>query len=288
MSTPYVISPEKSIHDRENTRPIVIKGQYVDFDWVLVALSFIIILISIGWILFIISNQPPKPPANTDTTQTCPVGQCSTNIYNGVKTCPETNQDIVIYDPTYQVCNDTTMCNSGSTPYAVQNDGGVSLDGVCPVDTDCRCVSRLQCADNIVTVFQSRNGNPFTTVNGQRLILNQISSFNNGVGFTSEPPIQYDDPISTFCAIPNSWVDRMGGVCQRGELAYLPADLNNFNLAEANNTPLGCVQGLRCPKADQTQVWNPQVNQIACINLCPANQKPVWNPNVNQLECVNV
>lgn len=284
--SPYVVGHTQSIHDRENLRPIVIKGQYIDFDWVLVALSFIIIFICLGWILFTIFNQPPKTENNND--QFCPVGQCATNFFNGVKTCPLTNQDNVIYDPTFQVCNDRSVCTSGSTPYAVQNDGDVSLDGICPVDSDCRCVARPQCGDQVLTVFQVRNGNPFSTLNGQRLIINQISSFDNGVGFSSEPPIQYDDPLSTFCAIPNSWVDRIGGVCQRGELAYLPTDPNNFDLAQANNAPLACVQGVPCTSPDQTQIWNSTVNQIGCVNLCPMNQKPVWNPNTNQLECHNL
>lgn len=289
-NNPYTILATQSIHDRPQNgtpRPIIIKGQYMDFDWVLVALTFIIILVCIGLLAYSISNQPPQTPI-ASVIQKCQPGECATNIYNGVKTCPDSNTGIMTFDPTYQVCNSASVCTNSSTPYAVQNDGSVSLDGTCPIDTDCRCISRPQCGLYTLTAFQVINGNAYNTVKGQRMTLAQISSYNTGNSVSNVTPIQYDDVLSTFCAIPNSWVDRMGGVCERGELSYLAIDPSNFTLEQANNTPLSCMQGLVCSAPDQTQVWNSKVNQISCVNLCPSGQKPIWNDGSNQLECKDV
>jgi len=74
---PYRVQQLPSIHDRPQNgdpRPLIIKGQYVDFDWVLVALTLIIIFVFLGWLAYTLTNQPPAPPPAA--TQLCPAGQC--------------------------------------------------------------------------------------------------------------------------------------------------------------------------------------------------------------------
>lgn len=238
-------------------------------EGILILTSGILILFMIILILYWIRSAPNSV---TNTLQ-CGPGECLTNIYNGIKTCPEPGQTIS-GDPAINVCNPASGCALGRTPFAVQPDGSTSVSGQCAGDI-CRCVSKPQCANYITSYFTYVNGNPFLGAtetipgvndpfSGQRVLFPAITSYTNVLGqVISEPPLTYDNPSTGFCAIPSSWLGRVqGGGCPRGVLAYLPENPGTFNAGELDITPVGCVQGSPCPTG--IAYWNG--TGVACLN----------------------
>lgn len=229
------------------------------------------------------------------TFQECPLGACATNIYNGGKRCATVNGTRVAADLEFEVCNTNVLCDNPITPYALQSDGSTAFNGVCEPGVACRCLRQPQCADYILSVFETANGNPYETLVGQRLAFPQSAEYTAPVtGVTSSvPPIVYQDPSTTFCAVPIDWLPRtipgcnfatvmtnqaletcMGGPlacdgaafnpCLVGVLAFVPPNFENFNASQISTTPLSCVRGQPCPCDRRLAVWDAQLGALTC------------------------
>lgn len=126
-------------------------------DWILPLLSIILLLLALmGSIIIITPQLTPE-----STRRSCPRGYCSNNIYDGIKTCPPTNEGFVQYEPGIEVCNPPNACNPRSqTPCTYTNSEAGSLcpgdreyTGICPEGSpDCRCLNRIYCP-NFATVY---------------------------------------------------------------------------------------------------------------------------------------
>jgi len=210
----------------------------------------LMIVLLIYWIV--------SAPAPITNVLTCPPGECLTNVYNGIKTCPPTNTETISGDYQVNVCNPPHGCTSPRTPYAVKPDQSTDLAGVCVSNDICRCTNRPQCAEYILSYFSYENGNPFLGVTefipfstdpfaGQRVVFPSVTTGTDILGqIQREPPLQYNNPVSAFCAIPPAWLPRAVS-CPRGTLAYLPLDPSAFDRGQLNITPLACVRGSACP-----------------------------------------
>lgn len=250
---------------------------------ILVLLSGIFIILFFIWLVYLMISSVPLVIGEAPVS--CPIASCATNIYNGQKTCLGPN-DVVEANPSYQVCNSSTLCDNSITPYALQNDGSTNVSGVCEPGIICRCLSQPQCPDFIVATFNTINGNPYTTLDGTRTAFVQSNITTNSAGFPSNiPPLKYQNPLTSFCSIPADFLPRASpgcnsisgavtaenlqqcfntnSACKTGTLAFIPEDINLFNSNTINSTPLGCVRGVPCEQG-QVAVWDRQFGGTVC------------------------
>lgn len=227
-------------------------------EWILAIITLVVLLVF--W-LFLINATRNQPPAKGAVY--CAANKCATNIFNGVKKCPKTGEKI-IYDPSIEVCNSANSCDNLGTRFAVQSDGSTNIDGKCETGVVCRCLTKQQCANFIVSTFKSNNGNASQPVGTQRLTFNQATNYKNEAGsMVIDPPFQIGDPSTEFCGVPLEWVKEnrlWPNGCLRGTLAFLPTDPSMF---DPNTTPLGCVRGTTCPSTQMT-VWDRTNGKVVC------------------------
>lgn len=271
----------QSILDRDNPRPIIIPEDQSP-QWIIIVISIVILIIFWVWMIYIIRTNPPSG----DVIIKCAPGQCATNILTGVKDCPTIASEIKSIDPTTQVCNSPFTCESDQTPFALRSDGSTSLDGVCEPNVQCRCLTQPQCAYYVTSYFGAQNGNPFQSIQPQRLVFQQNTSGINADGdFVNQPPYALSSPTTQFCAIPNEWLCRTWGSvlnpnadpntnpineslgsCVTGTIAYVPNNPDNFDGNQLATTPLSCVQGTSCP-IGLTPMWNNKTYELNCVNI---------------------
>lgn len=196
----------------------------------------------------------------------CSPGQCVTNIYSGIKTCPSNNEDIMSINPSIEVCNSPFVCDNPITPFAVQSDGSTNIDGICPTGVRCRCVRRQFCAEYVTAYFTAVNGNPYQPISDQRITFEQIPYYNNAAGnFDQTPPLSPGD--NDFCAVPREWVQQerlYPSNCLRGVLAYIPQNPSTFSRTDLDTTPLSCVIGPQCP-SESIAYWDNRVSAVRCL-----------------------
>ena len=250
---------------------------------VIITLSLFLIVAAWIWFTYAVIESPPEERG--DTLLTCAPGQCSTNIYNGEKICPTALEGTIQADPKYQACSSPTICDNPLLPYALQDDGSTNSDGICPAGVICRCLSKPQCADYIVSAFQTVNGNPYLGLDGQRTAFIQTNSHSTITGEVSnQPPISYSNPLTTFCTVPVDWLNRAtpgcgfaptmsmdnlrtcmasGRACLVGTLALIPNDPAGWDVSQLERTPLGCVRGEACP-AGQVALWDNRLGGVVC------------------------
>src|SRR5690606_26774803 len=101
------------------------------------------------------------------------------------------------------------VCDNPGLPYALWSDGSTDINGICERNTQCRCLSRPQCSQDIVTTFNTVNGNNYNTLVGQRIQFIQEASSSNMSGQS----LSYDNPSTTFCKVPLSWINRSSPGC---------------------------------------------------------------------------
>lgn len=300
-----------SILDRDGPRPIIIEADN-SADMILPIILLIVFVIFLIWmlVLLIISGfktTSTSDPVSSDnrlndpTIGTCPSGQCATNLISGFKVCPIDDGDSISYNPTQEVCNDRFFCNNPLTPFAVQSNGSTDINGTCEEGVECNCLRHSQCPEYILSAFTTRNGNPYVSFNGQRITFPQFSSYVDSNGETiNTPPLQYDDPSTTFCTAPLSWLPfsnpgcnfvgidtannmtydevllcmglvngcsgTVGTPCLNGVLAFItnnPESLNQGNMA---TTQMGCVRGEACPCGLAT-IYDTNYGGIICREL---------------------
>lgn len=236
--------------------------------------------------------EPLQQPSTSDGIflETCVPGQCPTNIFNGVKRCPEDLNQSSTAQVGIEVCNSAFACENVETPFAVQGDQSTNLSGLCPLGVQCRCLRPQQCSEFTVAYFKTSQGNPFLPPQGQRLTFEQLTTYTNVLGEdVITPPFQIGRDPTSFCTISNEWVSRITpSKCLQGVLAYVPDDPGNFDFNAAVATPLSCMVGTDCQFLDERAVWDNRINQTTCKLLCKKGQRPFWNEENNNLECLKL
>lgn len=279
---------------------------------VLPLIVLIIFIVFFGWMLYLLissgfqTTSPTNPVSSDNRTQTtfnCAPGQCATNLQSGFKTCPQNNVSITI-NPSQEVCNSAFVCDNPITPFALQSDGSTNINGVCEPNTQCPCLRVSQCAEYILSVFTTSNGNPYESLNGQRILFPQISSYVSSAGGapTDTPPIQFNNPAVTFCAAPLAWIPLSnpgcnfitassvndisysdvllcmgmqngcsgleGSPCLQGVLAFLSSNPDTLTQNDITTTQLACVRGNPCP-CGQVAIFDTNFGAIVCRQLPP-------------------
>ncbi len=259
-----------SILDRERLRKIVVPPDPVP-GYLLGFISIILILAFVLWLLFVIKNG-----AEEDVSLTCAPGQCITNLFNGIKTCPDQENQSLVLDPETEVCNSPFVCENPRTPFAVQSDGSTKLS-LCEKNVKCRCLQKAQCANFVTATFSTDLGNPFQAPDQQKFSLQQVIEFEDfAMNIIPEPPFSLESETRDFCQIPREWlpyiwpsvVDEDGDLstCLKGSIAFVPEDPASFNTTEEvlNETLLSCVVGSPCPKG-KIPFFDTTVNRLRCI-----------------------
>lgn len=290
----------RSILDRDEARPIIVRGDDNTDEWIILALTVIILFVVWGIIVYLVIDSFPNidngSSGNTEILATCPPGQCATNIFNGEKRCPPPTGSI-IYDAGTEVCNTATLCDNNSTPYAVQSDGSTNFQGICQDGANCRCFRFPTCAQYITSLFITTGGNPYGSVPGTQTTFGQSSSYTNpntGISSTNSP-LGYTDVSTSFCTIPIDWLPRstpgcsfsesmtadsitecMGGQssrggalfnpCLRGTLAFVTDDSDTFTADSIQRIPLACVAADPC-SCGQVAVWDTNMGGVVCKTI---------------------
>jgi hypothetical protein len=196
-----------SILDRDQARPIVIEPDDTP-DIVIPLIILILFIVFIGWMLYLlVTSGFAQVGADTRATleNTCFAGQCPTDIVTGFKDCPPSDVPVA-YIPGQQVCNGRHICDNPQTPFALQTDGSTNLYGICEPETECPCLNYSQCPQYVRSTFTVSNGNAYTGLSGQRILFPQVNTFSTTNGPSTNPPLQFRDPATTFCSVPLSWL----------------------------------------------------------------------------------
>lgn len=265
--------------------------------YVIIAIVFILILGFYAWVFY----KVYKAPGNSNVYLECSYGMCATNINDGTKRCPQNENEKILYDPVFEVCNSRNACDNSSTPYAVQSDLSTSDVGLCEGDTTCLCLAKPQCAANVTVLWTTKNGSIYSDNYEQsNLTFTQTSGSSQG----DYRSISYTDPVNQFCALQIYYLDRIApgacpinttaigelatveiGTCVQsnpcisGILAFDPNNAEDFHMSEldpsgAINVPLICTQGpitfqgrnYDCVFFTEVPVYDKTINAIRCYN----------------------
>lgn len=306
MSYVYQSNVPVSILDRDQQRTIMVESD--DAPAIILPLIVLIVFIAfIGWMLYLLiisgfKTTSPEDPVSSDTrTQTnimCAPGQCATNLQSGFKSCPTNEQDRIAVNPAQDVCNSPFVCDNPLTPFAVQSDGSTNINGICEPNTTCPCLRVSQCPEYIISVFTTSNGNPYQTLAGQRITFPQESSYVSIGGVqTDQPPIQFNNPATTFCAASLSFLPLSNPGCNFTSAA----DGNSMNLNDlllCMGSVRGCSGLLGSPclqgtlailsnNPDDIVSQNLQQYQYACVRgePCPCGQVAIFDTNFGGIVC---
>lgn len=278
-------------------------------DLIIPLVILIIFIAFIGYITYLLISSGFKTtsiddPVASDNrssfTITCATGQCATNIQSGFKTCPASNDSISI-DPSQFVCNSPNVCDNPLTPYALQSDGSTNINGICENNTQCPCLRVSQCPEYILSIFTANNGSPYEQLDGQRISFPQESTYItiNGT-LTTTPPIQFNNPATSFCSVPISWLplatpgcnfvsaananimdyndilvcqgllNGCNGVtaspCLQGVLAAITNNPDNLTQANVVTSQFGCVAGESCP-CGSIAIFDTNFGNVICRQL---------------------
>lgn len=274
-------------------------------ELVISLLMLIIAILFAGWMLYLLfssgfKTSNPTDPVSTDkrvvTSFVCAPGQCATDFASGVKTCPANPNASIVIDPSQSVCNSRFLCDNPLTPYALQSDGSTNINGVCENEVECSCLRINQCADYIVSVFNSSNGNPYESLLGQRITFPQSSTYVNINGSqASTTPIQYANPATTFCALPFNWLPYANPGCN---FVSDPTTFSYNDLVVCMGQANGCsgLQGNPCLQGtlaiissnpDNLTQLNLPATQLACVTgePCPCGQVAIYDTNYGGVVC---
>src|SRR5437016_1513278 len=119
-------------------------------------IAFVLVVVFWCWLIYAISASLAEGVYFTGSIlNTCPIGECPTDLVTGEKKCPPPGSNTrYAYDPTVQVCQPAGFCADGY--FAVQNDGSTDIRGYCPYTEagtrqSCRCLRHSYCASYIKT-----------------------------------------------------------------------------------------------------------------------------------------
>ena len=231
---------------------------------VIILVTSLFILAFVAFVVYRIRIAP-----KTNIVINCAPSQCATNIYSGTKKCPD-NGSVISIDPETEVCNSPFTCEDPKTPYALLSDGSTSLDGVCDDGVTCRCLQRPRCPYYVTSFFRATNGNPYQSIDNQRISFRQINTYTDLAGaHHTTKPLEYIDPATEFCSIPIDWFNKQRvwpSKCISGTIAFVPEDPEAFSASSTDTTPVACVLGSpnTCP-VDSVAFWNNRVNRLSCL-----------------------
>lgn len=297
---PYkLVSGEGYLQPGEVERITITTIDYSEY----IIVAIMILLILIFWVIVIIlaiwNESKTAVSTGGQVLVNCPIGQCATNIFNGEKRCPDSIDGTIVSNAGIEVCNPVDSCTHGKTPFALQNDQSVRIDGLCDEGVPCRCLSRAQCPDYIAAYFKVDKGNPYGAVIGTRTTFRQVgeSDIHYTGSATTTRPLSYEDPSSEFCTIPSSWISRstpgcpiIGGVthesiyncindqgntrnpCINGTLAYIMDDSSTFDCNSYQRIPMGCVTAEPCPSG-KIPIWDRGYKDLVCKNYFPCDEE---------------
>jgi hypothetical protein len=302
LDQPRVVrEPNGNLLLTKEERPYLVVPDNTPVKVIALIIVFFVGLALIGLLYLILRSEPlgsigPQQPK--DAWQACPIGYCATNIYTGMKRCPQIDATITA-NVNYEVCNPATSCTDPTTPYAVQSDGSVKSNGLCPEGTVCPCVREVQCADYITSYFTAFNGDPYIpTLSGTQITFLQQNVYDtvtasNQVTQSTQPPLMLPSSVNSFCSIPVSWLpfstpgcnfsDKMDKEalatcmsmtppvtpCLQGTLALLPPDVNTFTVEQIPQIGVACVQGVPCDNSQNNHLalWDNQSRQVVCYQI---------------------
>lgn len=290
-----------SILDRDYMRPIVVEPDDTP-DIIIPIIVLIVLIVFVGFIMFLLitsgfQSTTPEDPVTGDQrsilTIACAPGQCSTDLLSGFKTCP-TGNEVIMIDPTTAVCNSPFVCDNPLTPYALQSDGSTNINGVCEPNITCPCLKYSQCPEYVLSVFTANNGTPYQPLEGQRITFPQESSYVNQNGVTtSNPPIQFQNPATTFCFASIDWLPLSGcnfttemnydevvkcqglvngcngftgSPCLSGTLAAISSNPDLLTKDNIITTQFGCVRGKPC-NCGELAIYDTNFGDIICRKL---------------------
>ena len=233
----------------------------------------------------------PSATANSLVTS-CSIDECATNRITGEKRCPSVGETILA-DTASEVCNPRERCTNRTTPYALLSDGSTNFDGICEEGVACPCVSKVRCPNYIASLFTTSNGNTNKSFTQQRLTFPQIPAL-SGKTYTPTP---IDNPGTTFCKVPPSWLVRSSPGCNF-------IDALNFNSINYDNLLLctgiqnGCqgLEGSPCLNGvlavisnnpDSLTKENVIRSQVGCVfgKPCPCGLLPIYDTNFGGIVC---
>jgi hypothetical protein len=284
--------PLPSLQNNPRGLPIVFKGDHT-VEYVLIAISLILIILFWCWIMTLIRSGPPS----SKVLFSCTPGQCATNIYNGEKRCADTSTTstpgVVLYDPAYEVCNSKFTCENIETPYALWSDGSTNSFGVCEPNTTCRCLRQAQCSTYALTMFTMLHGSIYLTdQNDQRFTFQQSPL--SSLSLLGSQQIAYTNSNTQFCAIKPYHLNRVspGGCgfldynvdnqsyvngitqcmhdnpCMIGTIAFIPKNISEFKSAKSNviyEYPVACVPGPNPCLSSELPVFDYHQGLIQCL-----------------------
>lgn len=218
-------------------------------NYVIPLISLLLIVIVLMIIVIIITPQLYP----SVSTLTCPKGYCSNNIYSGEKICPPSLEGYVQYHPESEVCNPPNGClPSSKTPctyydpiLGTQCPGDLEYTGICPDNTNCKCLDRIYCPDFAQTYFEL-----VTVENPGTDILESQAFLQNTIWISPTNAPRNDLPLSlgvygqtgfTTCGLSTNNVKFVWppGACIRGQLGFNEPD----SLWYCMDSPINCSSG---------------------------------------------
>src|SRR5579872_5572131 len=127
--------------NNEYTPPIVSKGEVIT-PYIIAVICIIFFLAFVLWMVWLIGggSSTGKGAVADQLLLACSPGECTVTMSNGSKRCPIINTDVVLADPSSEVCSAKFSCTSPFNPYALLSDGSTNSLGVCETNTICRCL----------------------------------------------------------------------------------------------------------------------------------------------------
>jgi hypothetical protein len=282
--------------------PIIVNGEIIS-PYIIVLITLIFFIVFWCWIAYLLSSEP----ATGQLLIACVAGQCGTNIYNGEKRCPANDEDVVLIDPSYEVCNSKYVCENSRTPFAVQSDGSTNNSGICEPDTICRCLSYATCSSQSTVLFNTVNGSLYSADPSSRFSLQQIAV--NGDFGSSQ--VTFESTSASFCSIKTNYLNRLSP----GSCTFSDSDYNNINgtvyvaTACINTNP--CIKGVMAfntSTPSQFEINGVGLNEVrtfpvTCVNThiscdtlgtecpdnqCPAGLVPYWDERWGLVRCATI
>lgn len=284
--------------------PIIVKGQPGSIFIIIIA-TLILFLIFWAWIFWKVNaNTTQFASVGGQLLLSCQQGECGTNMTTGSKRCPENTTEVILIDPSSEVCNPAFSCTNPLTPFALLADGSTNSIGVCNPGVTCRCLNVAQCATHVTTVFSTVNGSFYDQSADNRFTFAQVP-LQDDVGATNAT---FTNGGTAFCGIKSNELNRLSpgactftdfdfvsaqgtlkiatdcintNPCVIGTMAFnttTPATLetNGVGTNEVLNIPVTCVIGT--PASDTSGTLYPD-------GKCPLGYVPYWDNRWALLRC---
>ena len=274
------------LSDQLNPGPIIVRGEkFVEYIIALVTIT--IFLIFVVWLVRTISNNVIIQTSNSKLLLSCPSGECGTNMLTGEKRCPESLNDVILIDPSSEVCNPKYSCTS--------TDGSTSFNSTCETGNTCRCLKNAQCGTHVSSLFKTINGNIYNQSSGNRFTFTQIP-LRYDIG---EKSVQYQTEGTDFCGIKTSNLNKLSpgsctftnedftnneatlkiatdcvnsNPCILGTMVFNSVtpellEKNGVSLDEVRNIPVTCVRNNKKCATGYVPYWDNRWGIINCTKI---------------------